>query len=170
MRPGDPLFYDLVRSSRKPAYVALDLFWLNGADLHSLSLSECRRRLHRLLPKGSPVISEALSVQGRGHEFFNNLAARLRCRECDEKAKAVVSIKWSVGRAPGPPTGHPRNHAALTPRLNPHRAHGTDGAPTSRDFVPWRLFRRRPPERVEGLSLPASENLHTSGHQLTRPR
>jgi hypothetical protein len=27
----------------------------------------------------------------------------------------------------------------LTPRPNPHRARGTDGAPTSRDFVPWRF-------------------------------
>src|SRR6516165_1842463 len=27
----------------------------------------------------------------------------------------------------------------LTPRLNPHRARGTDGAPTSRDFVPRRF-------------------------------
>jgi len=26
------------------------------------------------------------------------------------------------------------------------------------------LFRRRPPERVEGSSPPASENLHRSGH------
>jgi len=30
---GRPLFYDLVRASRKPAYVAFDLLWLNGADL-----------------------------------------------------------------------------------------------------------------------------------------
>jgi len=26
-------------------------------------------------------------------------------------------------------------------------------------------FRRRPPERVEGSSLPASENLHNSGNK-----
>jgi ATP-dependent DNA ligase len=67
---GRPLFYDLVRSSRKPAYVAFALLWLNGADLCSLSLSERRRRLHGLLPENSPVISEALSVRGRGHELF----------------------------------------------------------------------------------------------------
>jgi bifunctional non-homologous end joining protein LigD len=67
---GRPLFYDLVRASRKPAFVAFDLLWLNGADLRSLPLSERRRRLHELLPKGSPVISEALSVRGRGHDLF----------------------------------------------------------------------------------------------------
>src|SRR5262249_31315379 len=27
----------------------------------------------------------------------------------------------------------------LTPRPNPHRARGTEGAPSSRDFVPWRF-------------------------------
>src|SRR6202521_2332217 len=50
---GRPLFYDLVRASRKPTYVAFDLLWLkNGADLRSLPLSERRRRLHGLIPKG----------------------------------------------------------------------------------------------------------------------
>jgi len=34
------------------------------------------------------------------------------------------------------------------------------------------LFRRRPPEGVEGSSpsLPASENLHISGHQMVHPK
>jgi bifunctional non-homologous end joining protein LigD len=50
--------------------VAFDLLWLNGTDLCSLPLSERRRRLQSLLPKHSPVITEALSVQGRGHELF----------------------------------------------------------------------------------------------------
>ena len=50
--------------------MAFDLLWLNGADLRSMPLSERRRRLHGLLPKGSPVISEALSVRGRGHDLF----------------------------------------------------------------------------------------------------
>jgi bifunctional non-homologous end joining protein LigD len=67
---GRPLFYDLVRSARKPAYVAFDLIWLNGADLRPLPLRERRQRLQSLLPNKSPVISEALSVQGRGYELF----------------------------------------------------------------------------------------------------
>jgi bifunctional non-homologous end joining protein LigD len=72
---GRPLFFDLVRGSRTPAYVAFDLLRLNGADLRSLPLSARRRRLHGLLPKGSPLISEALSVQSRGHELFELMRA-----------------------------------------------------------------------------------------------
>jgi ATP-dependent DNA ligase len=35
------------------SYVAFDLLWLDrGADLHSLPLSERRRRLERILAKG----------------------------------------------------------------------------------------------------------------------
>jgi ATP-dependent DNA ligase len=36
---GRPLFYDLLRRTRRPAYVAFDLLWLNGADL-TLSASQ----------------------------------------------------------------------------------------------------------------------------------
>ena len=72
---GRPQFYDLLRRTRKPAYAAFDLLWLNGADLRSLPLSERRRRLQNLLPNKSPVISEALSVQGRGHELFELMLA-----------------------------------------------------------------------------------------------
>ena len=42
----------------------------DGADLRSLPLGERRRRLQDILPKGSPIVSEALSVAGRGHELF----------------------------------------------------------------------------------------------------
>ena len=31
---------------------------------------ERRRRLQGILPKGSPIVSEALSVAGRGRELF----------------------------------------------------------------------------------------------------
>jgi ATP-dependent DNA ligase len=41
-----------------------------GADLRPLPLSERRQRLLSILPNGSAVIVEALSVQGRGHELF----------------------------------------------------------------------------------------------------
>jgi len=39
-------------------------------DLRSLPLGERRRRLQGILPKGSAIISEALSVAGRGRELF----------------------------------------------------------------------------------------------------
>jgi len=33
---GRPVFIDLVRGTRAPAYVAFDILWLNGTDLRSL--------------------------------------------------------------------------------------------------------------------------------------
>jgi ATP-dependent DNA ligase len=72
---GRPQFYDLVRATRAPAYVAFDLLWLNGADLRALPLSERRRHLQSILPKGSAIISEALSVAGKGRELFELMCA-----------------------------------------------------------------------------------------------
>src|SRR5450631_3869639 len=52
------------------------------------------------------------------------------------------------------------------PRLNLHKRPRHRRCPTSRDFVPWRFSDagRRPPQRVDSLVMPASENLHTSRH------
>ena len=76
---GRPQFYDLLRGTRAPAYVAFDLVWLNGSDLRSLPLSGRRRQLQSIFPLAgksatSPIMSEALSVEGRGCELFE-----LRC-------------------------------------------------------------------------------------------
>jgi len=65
-----PQFYDLLRRTHAPAYVAFDLLWADGVDLRPLPLSERRQRLHSVLPEGSAVVSEALSVEGRGRHFF----------------------------------------------------------------------------------------------------
>jgi bifunctional non-homologous end joining protein LigD len=67
---GRPQFYELLRVPRSANYVAFDILWLNGTDLRSLRLGERRRRLQSILPKGSPIVSEALSVAGRGRELF----------------------------------------------------------------------------------------------------
>jgi ATP-dependent DNA ligase len=53
-----------------PAYVAFDLIWLSRADLRPLPLTEHQPHLQNILPKGSAIISEALSVTGRGHKLF----------------------------------------------------------------------------------------------------
>ena len=74
---GRPQFYELLRLPRSACYVAFDILWLNGIDLRSLPLSERRRRLQRVLPKGSPIVSEALSVAGRGCELFELMCAGL---------------------------------------------------------------------------------------------
>jgi bifunctional non-homologous end joining protein LigD len=72
---GRPQFYDLLRRATAPAYVAFDLLWVDGADLRSLPLSERRQRLHAVLPATSPIVSEALSVTGRGRELSNLMCA-----------------------------------------------------------------------------------------------
>ena len=43
---------------------------VGGADLRSLPLSERRKRLQAILPAKSPIVSEALSITGRGCELF----------------------------------------------------------------------------------------------------
>jgi bifunctional non-homologous end joining protein LigD len=70
---GRPQFYDLLRRTRRPSYVAFDLLWLNGADLRSLPLSERRRQLRAILPANSPTITEAVSVERRGLELFQRV-------------------------------------------------------------------------------------------------
>ena len=60
---------------RAPAYVAFDVIWLNGVDLRALPLTDRRRRLQNILPKRSAIISEALSVAGRGHNLFELMCA-----------------------------------------------------------------------------------------------
>src|SRR5262249_10218452 len=55
--------------------MAFDLLWLNGADLRLLSLTERRQRLKNILPKGSAVICEALSVAGEGQKLFELMCA-----------------------------------------------------------------------------------------------
>jgi ATP-dependent DNA ligase len=67
---GRPQFYDLLRRAQAPAYVAFDLLWVDGADLRALPLRERRQRLRAVLPEPSGIVSEALSVTGRGCELF----------------------------------------------------------------------------------------------------
>jgi bifunctional non-homologous end joining protein LigD len=68
---GRPQFHDLLRRAPAPAYVAFDLLWVDGVDLRSLPLSERRQRLQAILPTGSAIVSDALSVTGRGCELFD---------------------------------------------------------------------------------------------------
>jgi bifunctional non-homologous end joining protein LigD len=66
---GRPRFYELLRVPQSASYLAFDILWLNGTDLRALPLGERRRRLQSILPKASPIVSEALSVAGRGREI-----------------------------------------------------------------------------------------------------
>src|SRR5215471_11467984 len=72
---GRPIFIDLLRGTRETAYVAFDVVWLNGIDLRSLPLSERRPLLQAILPKGLPIVSEALAIEGKGCELFELMCA-----------------------------------------------------------------------------------------------
>jgi bifunctional non-homologous end joining protein LigD len=89
---GRPQFYDPLRDTRAPAYVAFDVIWLNDADLRTLPLSERRRHLQNILPTGSAIISEALSVTGRGHKLFELM--------CTHDLEGVVAKRLKDGYGP----------------------------------------------------------------------
>jgi bifunctional non-homologous end joining protein LigD len=86
---GRPQFYDLLRDTRAPAYVAFDVIWLNGADLRALPLSERRRHLQNILPKESAVILEPLSVIGSGCKLFELM--------CEHDLEGIVAKRLKDG-------------------------------------------------------------------------
>src|SRR5580704_10518846 len=85
---GRPVFIDLLRSTHSPCYIAFDLLWLNGIDLQPLPLYERRQALQTILPKGSPTVSEPLSIIAP-HFPSLDACARPRARGC-RKSKAVA--------------------------------------------------------------------------------
>jgi ATP-dependent DNA ligase len=89
---GRPLFYDLLRDTRTPAYVAFDVIWLNGAELRPLPLIERRQHLQNILPNRSAIISEPLSVRDSGHKLFE--------LTCDHDLEGVVAKRLKDGYGP----------------------------------------------------------------------
>ena len=84
---GRPQFYDLLRHARAPAYVAFDLIWLNGADLRPLPLTERRRHLQNILPKGSAHHFRTAVGHGQGAQALRadvRARPRRRCRKAPE--------------------------------------------------------------------------------------
>jgi hypothetical protein len=68
------------------------LIWLDGADLRALPLTERRRHLQNILPKGSAIISEMLSVTGRGHKLFELMCAH----DLEGSRQAPEGSVWPV--------------------------------------------------------------------------
>jgi bifunctional non-homologous end joining protein LigD len=68
---GRPVFLDLLKRTRRPAYVAFDLLWLSpGTDLRSWPLKHRQQALKDILQEGSRVISPVVSVHTRGRQLF----------------------------------------------------------------------------------------------------
>jgi hypothetical protein len=62
------------------------LISLDGADLRARPLTERRRHLQNILPKGSAIISEVL-VTGRGHKLFELMCTHAfegHCRQAPD--------------------------------------------------------------------------------------
>ena len=97
---GRPQFYELLRMPRSASYVAFDILWADGTDLRSLPLDERRRRLQGILPKRSPIVSEALSVAGRGRELFERASDGSRSKTPTTRRKRGEAT-CSTGRGSG---------------------------------------------------------------------
>jgi bifunctional non-homologous end joining protein LigD len=65
---------------------------VNGVDLRSLPLSERRQLLQTILPKASPIVSEALSVEGRGCELFELI--------CTNDLEGIVAKRFADSNDP----------------------------------------------------------------------
>jgi bifunctional non-homologous end joining protein LigD len=105
---GRPQYYDLLRGTSSPCYIAFDLVWLNGADLRPLPLYERRRALQSMLPKGSKILSEALSVEGRGRELVDLMCAHdlegvVAKRELDPKVSFAAHQTAAPHAVAAPP-------------------------------------------------------------------
>jgi ATP-dependent DNA ligase len=94
---GRPQFYDLLRGTRAPAYVAFDLLWRDGADLRPLPLSERRSALRGFLAKPSPVIFEAVSVKGGGGAGSSSRSARTISRGSRRSVSLIRMARASGG-------------------------------------------------------------------------
>jgi hypothetical protein len=60
---GRPQFYDLLRGTSSPCYIAFDLVWLNGADLRPLPLYERRRALQGMLPRDRRFFTDRIVAE-----------------------------------------------------------------------------------------------------------
>ena len=96
--------------------MAFDLMWLDGADLRPLPLTDRRRCLQDILPKGFTIISEALLVTGLGHKLFelmcaNHLEGIVAKRLKDSYGPRVRWLKNNVTVVAPPPL---RSEAGLS--------------------------------------------------------
>ena len=86
---GRPRLYALLRGTLEPALRGVRPSLLNGVDLRPLPLTERRRHLQAIMPNRSAVLSEALSVTGRGQKLFELM--------CTHDLEGVVAKRLKDG-------------------------------------------------------------------------
>jgi bifunctional non-homologous end joining protein LigD len=84
---GHADFRLLMRGQGQLHYAAFDLLWHNGRDLRALPLVIRKRRLERLIPEPTPVLSKVLTVAADGRALFE-AAQRLDLEGIVAKRKA----------------------------------------------------------------------------------
>jgi bifunctional non-homologous end joining protein LigD len=75
-KEGRPIFADLMKQVKKPAYIAFDLLYADHKDLRMRPLTERRERLARLMPEDPVRILQAGFVEGCGKKFFELIVTR----------------------------------------------------------------------------------------------
>src|SRR5262249_48472051 len=86
-KTGRPQFYDLLRDTRAPAYVAFDVVWLNGADLraaaaHRAPTAPAEHPAQRVGDHFRSAVGHGLGAQAIGADVC---AGRRRyCRQAPE--------------------------------------------------------------------------------------
>src|SRR5688500_4050850 len=84
---GHADFQLLMRGQGQLHYAAFDILYLNGRDLRDKPLTERKRRLERLIPNPTPVLSRVLAVAADGRALFE-AAQRLDLEGIVAKRKA----------------------------------------------------------------------------------
>lgn len=65
-----PVFSNLLRRLEPYQYVAFDILFVDGQDLRNLPLWQRRKILHKILPRKSDFVVEALSIVGSGKKLY----------------------------------------------------------------------------------------------------
>src|SRR6516165_3326506 len=72
---GRPQFYDLLRDTRAPTYVAFDVIWPNGVDLRPPPLTGRREHLQNTLRAGGRFATQVIGIQIEAPTLANYRAA-----------------------------------------------------------------------------------------------
>jgi bifunctional non-homologous end joining protein LigD len=80
---GRSMFKTLLRRTDTPIFYAFDLLWLNDVDLRTLPLTERKRELRKLIPRGAIHLLYANHVEDRGKDLFQAV--------CEQNLEGIVA-------------------------------------------------------------------------------